>query len=67
RVVDREERYLRQMEQCADSSTPGGAAIASLPVPEKSLSRRLSVFAVAIAATALLLALGLVLALAIAG
>jgi pSer/pThr/pTyr-binding forkhead associated (FHA) protein len=67
RVVDPEERYLRQMEQCNDSSTPGGAGIDSLPGPEPSPSRRLPVFAVAIAATALLLALGLVLALAIAG
>jgi pSer/pThr/pTyr-binding forkhead associated (FHA) protein len=66
RVVDPEERYLRQMDQCDDPSTPEGAGIDFLPVPARSPARRLPKIAVAIAATALLLALGLVLALAIA-
>jgi pSer/pThr/pTyr-binding forkhead associated (FHA) protein len=71
RVVDPEERYLRQMEESDARPMPVGEAIASPVAPAKdpgsaTPASRLPVVAIAIAATALLLALGLVLALAFA-
>jgi pSer/pThr/pTyr-binding forkhead associated (FHA) protein len=66
RVVDPEERYLRQMES-GDAVTPPAPAAASAKPEETAPARgRLPLVAGAIAVTALLLALGLVLALAFA-
>jgi hypothetical protein len=67
-VVDPEERYLRQMEQCDARPTPAAASFVhgcrqgQSPRP----AAYLPLVATAIAVTALLLALGLVLALAFA-
>ena len=71
RVVDPEERYLRQMEECDARPMQAGEVFASPVAPAKdpgsaAPSYRLPIIAVAIAATALLLTLGLVLALAFA-
>ncbi len=66
RVVDPEERYLRQMES-NDAVTPPAPAVVSAKYEETAPARsRLPLVAGTIAVTALLIALGLVLALAFA-
>lgn len=68
RVVDPEERYLRQMEECEPLPAPAGEDFVAPPSKDATtvFSGRLPLIAVAIAATALFLTLGLVLALAFA-
>jgi pSer/pThr/pTyr-binding forkhead associated (FHA) protein len=67
RVVDPEERYLRQMEAGDVQPTPSAASFVAAAAKDAEPSRgRLPLVAAAIAVTALVLALGLVLALAFA-
>jgi ABC transport system ATP-binding/permease protein len=70
RVVDPEDRYLRQMEEGDARPLPAGKTLATIvaeDVESAAPSGRLPRVAVAIAAAALLLTLSLVLALAFAG
>ncbi len=66
RVVDPEERYLRQMEAGDAVAPPAPAAVSATHAAAAPARSRLPLVAGALAVTALLLTLGLVLALVFA-